>query len=318
MVNRPSTIQPRAYTAAKPGLRPIREKILLAGESLSGKSWAWVQIAQEMFEQDKSRPAAQKRRLFLIDTDDASQKFLTPGEDFAHLYFEAGGPVYPVYAGTFAESAAAVHYVLQQAKRPSDWVVIDVANRWNDQAQEFVAASQNKDLETLWWERAASNQGFGAFNPNQWNSAKRAHDALVMPLIYQCPANVLFLTHISQYVTFREKTPIRSIFDWIGAKPEARDSISKLVDTILFVWGQPVTINEKEGTSFIRRQIAVAKDRGQPYAIITDYDKNFYQKLRDVRAEGHKPENATPEIIALLEQQQAAAAAKEAVDADQS
>ena len=294
-------ISPRTHPPAKPGLRPKREKILLCGESLAGKSWAWVQIAQEMFEQDESRPKAQRRRLFLIDTEDSAQKFLGEDEAFEHLYFENDGNVYPYPSPTFGDSASAVHTVLQQANRPSDWVVIDVVNRWNEQAQQFVAMSQNGDLDNLWWARALEGKGFGAFDTNKWNSAKRAHDALLTPLIYQCPANVLFLTHINQYVAFREKTPIRSIFDWVDAKPEARDSVSKLADTIIFVWGQPVTVNEQTGQTIIHRQLCVAKDRSQPYAILEDYDMNFLTKLREIRAAGKMPENATPEIIAALQ-----------------
>ena len=296
---RTSGISPRSYTPAKPGLRPRREKILLCGESLAGKSWAWAQIAQEMFDHDKDRTPGQRRRLFLIDTDDTAQKFLGPDEPFEHLYFDNGGNIFPVSASTFPESASAIHYVLQQANRPTDWVVVDVVNRWNDQAQEMVATQQNKQLDDLWWQRSLEGAGFGAFNPNQWNAAKRAHDALLQPLIYQCPSNILLLTHIAQYVEFREKSPVRSMFDTIKAKPEARDSVSKLVDTITFVWSEPVKVNDNE--SYMRRRIYVAKDRSQPYNILEDYDKNFLTKMKEIRAIGKMPENATPEIIAAVE-----------------
>jgi hypothetical protein len=291
----PVVIAPESYAPTQPHLLDPRESILLCGDSFAGKSFAWAMIAQRLYDEDAEKPADKRRKVFVIDTDNTTAKFLGPGYEFAHLYYQNGGNVYPFPATNYDESAGAVSYIMKNHKQ-NDWVAVDVVSRWNDQTRQFIGARKGIVVEDARVERGIRGLGFGEFDPNTWNLVNITHDTLLGRLVYSCKANLLLLTHITDYVDTRENREVMVLFDQVGVKPEGRKTIYKLVDTVIFIWSQRFIQrderNRRRSTGhYTRRRLSVVKDRGEPYNISEDYDKFFLDKLQEIRASGVRPEN---------------------------
>ena len=294
-------ISPEAFSPLQPSLPQKRERILLAGDSNTGKSFGWVQIAQTMFEEDADKD--EKRKVIVVDTDGTTPTFLGPGEDFEYLYHANGGNVFPLQAQEFELSVRAVGYIMQQAK-PNDWVAVDLVTRWNDQAQLHVAKEHGISLDDMWMKRAVNEEGFGAFNPGQWNQVKRAHDILLSRLDRNIHSNLLYLSHINEYADYHADRQVKATFDHLKMRPDARPSVYKAVNTVLILWTEVMTSGSGTNKRNIRnRLLHVLKDRGQPYEITEDYDRNFYTKLQEIRATHQQPKNPTPEMIAAARRQ---------------
>jgi hypothetical protein len=281
-------VAPESYPPAQPQLIAPREKMLVCGDSYAGKSYTWAQIAERMFLEDKGKPQAQRRSVFVIDTDLTTPKFLGPGFEFEHLYFGNGGNVYPYPATTYAESASAVAGIMAKQRR-DDWIAVDVVNRWNDQVRETVAHQKGFEREDKAVERLQKQQGFGEFDNSGWTLVGIAHDSLVGRLIFRCEAHLLLLSHLTDYVDIREKRDLMLLFDQVGVKPQARPSVYKAVDTVVVLWARVLVPRNERGARLtterarIQRVIQVIKDRGEPYAIRDEFDKDFYTKLQEIR-----------------------------------
>ena len=290
---------PRSMQTLMPMLGVDRERILICGDSWAGKSFAWLQIAQRMFEEDKERSIAQRRKVFVVDTGNAAVKFLGDGREFDHLYFRNDGNVYPFTANTYKEYGGSVRYILENA-RGTDWVALDTIGQLNEYAQHEVAKIKSAQLADI----RVSKDSFGGFEPSEWNMVKRFHDSIINALDTECKSHLLFLAHIAPYIEFhaKKKPIVLAMFDEVGMKPDARESVYKLADTVLFVWTRTVTV--QSGKNYKKRSIFVLKDRGEPYDIEDIYDMNVIEKLIEIRGKSIRPTNATPEIIAAIKEQE--------------
>ena len=303
---------PESFPQLKPSLGTEREKILLCGDSFSGKSFAWIQLAQKLYEEDKNRPDPQKRRVFVLDTNESATKFLGDGREFAHLYHANGGNVYVFQCTDYEKSAGGIHYIFRMkvSLRASDWIVVDVANDWDDQSQDHIAQIEGARLDDL-----RAQKAFGGFEPQQWNSVKRQHDALINALLKRCKSNLLMLSHIKPIVDhYNRNQVIKALFDDIGMKPQTRDYVYKQLDTVMFVWSRSIKVNNK---NFVRRYMHIRKDRGETFNITEEFGKtpetsNVLTELKRIRAEGHPPENASADIIKVYEAAQERAASEAA------
>lgn len=308
-------------TLARPGyapsLRPARVKMQIAGDSNSGKTFAYLMKAQT--ELVKAREAGvEPPYFFVIDTDDTLPVFLNTGYEFEHLYVENGGNVVPCPAFDWASFASAVRYAQSNAKM-DDWIVVDVINRAYDYAQEFIAQKYNLVLEDEIAERSGlgggKRLGFGAFDADKWQLVTLTFEAVIKPIIQSQKTHSIFVSHITdmQSDAGREKREPMVLFDQLGVKPRGAPKIPGLVNTIVFLWNVRAIQKNERGQRVKAetvRNLTIVKDRGNVVYWSDVYDKDLFAKLDEIRA---KQRGRNTNITAPAEVQASIEAARAAL-----
>jgi hypothetical protein len=270
---------------------------LLAGDSITGKSTAWLEMAQQEF------TAGSGVRFFVLDTEDGLGAYLDEDGPYAHLYFEEeNGNVYPYTTLSWEEIAGSTHDIFaNQRPRRGDWVIIDVADRMYDYAQLIISEQPQLamgNLDDTVVSRGLNKQGFGAFDGGDWNLVSRTHDS-VMNELMATEANIMALVHVTDYVVNREKRTTQVMFDSVGVKPRGRPTLPSIMDTVCVIWSrQHIPMNErgqrqKGAKSYTERMMFVGKDRGKSFQVIDRFDLSFWDKLKEIRAKKLMPENIT-------------------------
>lgn len=264
----------------RPGLNEPREKILLAGDTNSGKSFAWVQIAATSFEREK--PA----RFWIIDTDDTTPKYFAEGRSFQHLYFENGGNCYPFYVPDWQTFARAANHITRESAR-GDWIIVDLASSAYSMAQEFIANLKGLNLDdevvrrmTSWnGERKA---GFGGFDGDTWGLVSRTYEASMRPLVNSAKGcHFIGLAHVTDMQTEakRETREPILLFDQLGMKPTGVGKLTKLVDTAVVLWSaRPMDEKGTRSMPTITRNMTIVKDRDEACHFTRPFS-NFYEDL---------------------------------------
>lgn len=299
-------VNPAAYNPTPPKLRKKRERILLAGDSTVGKSYLLFQMAEAEYQKHKADPDYVMARFFLLDLDDTAPAYLDEDEgDFRHLYFENGGNVYPYYVPEFEAIAGAVQDILvNQKPTRRDWIFLDPADRFYEQTQEVVGRMPeiNVDVAQAAVERAVKRQGFGAFQGEQWNIVSRVHDSILASLTQNTDANLMFITHLTDYVDVREKRQAMVLFDNVGVKPKGRPTLPEVFETVIVMWAVQHIPRDEKGNrmrgvkSYIERFIYIAKDRGRPFGVTYSMGPAFWESLKDARRANLMPSTIeTPE-----------------------
>lgn len=260
------------------GVRAARERIQLVGDSNSGKTYGYMQIAEDHPES----------RFFVIDTDDTMSSFLNPGFEFPHLSFENGGNVYPVFAGDWDQFAAAVRLILSQAK-DGDWVIVDTIGRVYDYAQMKIARARGLNVDDMTIQRGLAKKGFGAFDGDTWSLVTRTFEAGVQQLLFRAGLNLIFVSHVTDMQSDREKRTVLTQFDQLGIKPRGAPRIPTMVDTIIFLWlVRKITKDGETGkrvSARTARMMTIVKDRGKVSYAEEPYGDNFYEQLKQIRSE---------------------------------
>ncbi len=260
-------------------------------------------MAQRAYEEAQAT-GKDSPRFFVFDLDDTLGAYLDEdsGGEFAHLYVENGGNIYPYPAMTWAEIGGAVRVVENLAQR-GDWIVWDTISRLYDRAQQQFAASMGTTVEDLIAAKidkmGINRAGFGAFEPSEWNAIGRMHDAFFDHLITQTRANILALAHVREQVEKRAKREGKFLYDSFGLEPVTAPRVSKVMETSILLYSWLVVRKDERGgrvgSSIARREMAIAKDRGKAYGVRVPYDTDLYETLKEIRKTGQRPRNATDE-----------------------
>jgi hypothetical protein len=287
--------------AISPGLNAPKERILLAGDTNSGKSYAYMQIARRIQPQGK--------RMWIIDTDDTAPMFLAPGYEFEDLYYENGGNVYPFYAGDWPTIVKAANYIIKHSEN-GDWVVIDLASTAYALAQQYIAELKGLNLNDEVANRLGvlpgqKKMGFGAFDADTWALVTRTYEATMRPLVNSPKLNFIGLAHVTEMMTKagRESREPILLFDQLGLKPTGVGKLVRMVNTCVVLWSvRPLDAN-KESSPKISRLMTVVKDRGEA-CYYTEPFTEFYEDLKRYRKEVAKTVNVTDreEAAQMLEQ----------------
>ena len=256
----------------RPGLNAPREKILLAGDTNSGKSFAYVQEAERCFIKEADLEPEKRTKFYMIDTDDTAPKYFAEGRSYAHLYFENGGNVYPFYVDSWPTFARAANYITREAKR-GDWIIVDLASSAYAMAQEFIANLKGLNLDDevvkrmSAWSPGARKQGFGAFDGDTWGLVSRTYEASMRPLVNNSRgAHFVGLAHVTDMQTEakRETREPILLFDQLGMKPSGVGKLTKLVDTAIVLWSaRPMNEDGKSSSPVIVRNMTLVKDRDE-------------------------------------------------------
>lgn len=279
-----------------PSLNAARERMLLAGDTNSGKTFAYYQIAQDHFERETGVT------FWVIDTDDTSPTFMAPGFSFEHLYFENGGNIKPFYAPDWQTIARIGNHIIQNIK-PGDYIICDLASSAYSYAQEFVANLKGLNIDDEMVRRmgvvpGTRRLGFGAFDGDTWGLVSRTFEATMRPLINSPKANFIGLAHVTDMQTSagRETREPILLFDQLGMKPSGVGKMVKMVNTCVVLWSvRP--LNERKESGEIVRYMTVVKDRDQACHYTRPYS-TFLPDLQKFRATVSKTRNVTDEATA--------------------
>lgn len=281
----------------QPRLRPAREKIMIMGDTVSGKSYAYMRLARQKFEEwqelIKEYPDAPMPRFFVLDTDDTMPTFLNEGDEFEDLYHKNGGNVFPYPATSWAESRQAYASITRAMKPNSnDWLVIDVGNRLYTQAQDVVAHQFGIDVTDATIERLKNRQGFGAFNTDQWQMITRAFNSIVEHAIMELPCNVIYVSHITEVQDIRQRPEKREtllVFDELGFKPANAPRVPGMMNTVVVLWAVRRIIRDEDKVSKPKigaetiRHVTMVKDRGKDAFGDFIYDRDLFKQLPIIR-----------------------------------
>lgn len=284
-----------------PRLNQPRERILLAGDTNSGKTYAYFAIAQDHFERETGA------KFWLIDTDDTAPTYLADGYSFSHLYFENGGNVYPFFAPDWQTVARAGNTIISQATA-GDWIIVDLASSAYAYAQEMIANLKGLNLDDEVVRRmgvtpGTRRLGFGAFDGDTWGLVTRTYEATMRPLINNPRTNFIGLSHVTDMQTTagRETREPILLFDQLGMKPSGIGKLAKMVNTIAVLWSvRPLDQEKRSGE--IARKMTVVKDRDQACHYTQTFTA-FYPDLINFRKTVTKTRNITdPDEVEALTQ----------------
>jgi AAA domain len=277
-------------------LRDKRERIQIVGDSNAGKTFAWLtEMARRMalaLEANERIPQA-----FVLDTDDTMPAMLEEGADFHGLYVEDGGNVHVFPCDTWGDIVGSLQ-TIKKVLLPGDFIVFDVVNQAYDLAVAEVAKSYGIDVASETFRRIQSKEGFGAFPAEIWNAVTVIFDGAIR----QCTnsvAHVIFVQHLTDYVDQRSTREITLMFDQIGVKPQGAKKISRIANTVVFLWTIRAIQKDERGrrpkdrpTSIVRK-MTIVKDRGKLTFADEVYDKLFFEKLEEVRSRAVTTVNIT-------------------------
>lgn len=269
-------------------LRDARERIQIIGDSNAGKSYAYMRKAMHDHAQKSTA------RWFVIDTDDTMPPMLQEGGEFEGLFEGDGGNVYVYPCDSWGDIVGSLHTIMRTAHK-GDWIVFDVVNQAYDLCVAVVAASYGLDVQAETFRRIQSREGFGAFPAEIWQAVSVLFDGAIRQ-VTASPANVIFVQHLTDYVEQRSTREVTLMFDQIGVKPQGAKKISKISNTVVFLWTVRKILkdnNKKRIGSEIVRKLTIVKDRGKLTFADVPYDKDFFDKLAEVRASGIASKNIT-------------------------
>jgi hypothetical protein len=279
---------------------------MIAGDSVSGKSYAVARKARAAFEYAQQTDTTPPK-FFWHDTDDTLPTFLNPGDEFEDLLYSNGGNIYPYPAFNWDDAAAAYKAIHAQATG-NDWIVIDVLNRLYDWAQLKVAQLYHIDIDDTFAQRALSKQGFGAFNADQWQLVVRIFESIINPAVFATHANLVVLSHLtemSQTTQRPERRELMLLFDALGFKPRGAPKVPSMMDTVMILWAVrrvPRDENNRRiGSGETVRNITLLKDRGRDAREDLIYDRDAIDALFAFRKTKHESHNVTdPKLAAEI------------------
>jgi len=230
-----------------------REKILLAGDNSTSKTFSLVSLAIRYPD----------RRVVIFDPDDGCGKILGELgiEDLPNL------TIVPVRADW--KGLMDAYKMVKEQLKPEDWLCLDMLGRFWDLAQLYYSEQVfGKDpidhLLTL--KRQAQSVSFGGFDGLQdWSLIKRLHNEKIMDdAVLWSDFNIMATTSVGQYLPV-EKVPKAGVQGLLasqfGIKLEGEKHNIYRFDTIAVLY------RKKDGTFWFR----LAKDRGR----LVDLDQEF-------------------------------------------
>jgi hypothetical protein len=251
----------------RPPSEHYRERILTVGGWGSGKTYAWMKIA------DWHQKTGSTGRFWVLDTDDTTGRFL--GTEFSHLT-----NVHPEVVWDWADYGKAMEK-FHANFQPGDWLVIDMLSKAWDSVQEgFVDLTFDKGIDDYFIEARktmkSSDKNLSAFDGwKDWSVINRMYGTFVNQILrwkghtYACtPADAVNRA-------LDEKDTV-SLFGKHGIKPRGQKHTGHQFHSVLWL------NQEKQGW-----KLTSLKDRGRPQLQGEDVTDFFVTYL--MRCAGWKP-----------------------------
>jgi energy-coupling factor transporter ATP-binding protein EcfA2 len=229
-----------------------RERILVYGESGSGKSSTWVSIAQYI---EKTKG---KARVFLQDTDRAYEAVEEAVERVVTCY--------DAELDRFGEWKGQI----QKWRRESgqdDWLVVDMIDKaWaGAQTQFWNIQSGGSSLGEIYL-KGHDNAGFlsGDYGSN-WGVINKLYDDWMQQVV-AWPGHVLACTPADQVFTDKQNNPIqKGDMEWVKwrFKPAGQKRLKHAFHTVLLAQEQPTTRGPQWSLTTIKERGPVGGQRRQ-------------------------------------------------------
>jgi len=283
-------ISPQSTTGSVASkLRPKKERIVVGGDVYVGKSYFYMRMAHIEWQRGQDEPDYDPKKFYILDLDDTTSTFMSEDEEFEHLYHENGGNVYPFPAFEWSETAKAYRQIIDLTEQ-GDWVVIDTIGRLYEQAQAKTAKDLGINIDDVAYERTKNQQGFGAFDGNQWNLVGRVLGTILNHAVYQGKAHLMLTAHLRDVVEMRAKRENLTMYQQIGFEPIGPPRMHGMVRSFVFLWANRLVKKDKGRivSSRIARHITVTKDRGSQIFEDREYTTDGWETLRAIRKDSTK------------------------------
>jgi hypothetical protein len=201
------------------------ERILLMGEWSTGKSRAWLKVAEWI---KKTNAPSQ---IFACDTDTAWER-MGWGLDWPHVHVRD--------CENYDQIKGAVEEARKKANsQRNDWLVVDMADKMWDYAQAgFSTKAFGVDITSWLLEVRAKGENPGGDYGINWNTINRLY-ADVMNNIIRFPGHVLLVTPAEQVMQPNrdgkggDDPNVRAMFGKLGVKPRGQKALPFQVHTVI-------------------------------------------------------------------------------------
>lgn len=203
-----------------------KERILLMGPPGTGKSTAWLKIAQ--MHQTTGNPA----QFWVGDTDMAVDRMLDteyPTLSNIHLY-----PLYdwPDYMMFLAEA--------RKHAGPDDWVVVDLLDpAWEAVQSYYIQQVFGEDTDSFFLEHRKNmkdNDRSGALDGwKDWGVINKLYKGFANKLAFSLNCHILCTTKVDKVNTATDSKENRVLFDAFGVKPKGQKETAHAYHTVLLM-----------------------------------------------------------------------------------
>lgn len=261
-----------------PSVRQPLERILLAGDSYSGKSFAYFSLADHL-RNEALKNEQRVPNFYIIDTNDTAPKMIGPGGEFEHLNFEDGGNVFPYPVFGWEDYIGSMRDIRDRLQM-GDWIVVDLGSDLYKLIQQFLAKSQGKVLSDEVFNKQKGK--IAGFESSDWNIITSTFEPEINAILNNRLANSIIVTHLADMIDVpgRNRRETMLFFDHVGIKPSGPQMFYQKPDTVIFLYA----IRPKTGdTRSTYRQMQILKDRGLPQGERMLYDRLFFVQLQEYR-----------------------------------
>jgi hypothetical protein len=254
-----------------------KETIMLYGKAKVGKTMACCSLIDEAI---KANPNV---TIHYICTDNGLEQTLEyyfgeRTDEIKAKYLK----LYKVYEFRkdanvpFFTQVAAMLFEIRKRLKPTDWIIMDLADKFWGWAQDtWIEQSAVQNVTTTYIADAAKDlKKFMEFNKSQWQFVKRLDNIATFDIVDNAPCNLLYVfgekpLEFGEDLTKRKEaaeTRIASdIFDLVGCKPAGQGMLPYSFSTIVYLCG----LKDKK--------FVVLGDRGHPLDYLEKpFGRNWY------------------------------------------
>jgi hypothetical protein len=206
----------------------LRERILAYGAEKTGKTSAWLSIAQ------LSQTTGSDSHFYVIDSDCTTDKYLYD----PHSPFKGLTNVTVEKAFRWPTYVSAMNKFLDTA-RPEDWIVLDMATgAWQAVQSHYYDNAYGKTIEEVLLERKKATAGGEDDDAGMkdYQTINPIYFSFILPWSVETPAHI-FACAAEKSTGYREKKQVSTMFGKTspaeGAKPDAQNKLGYQVDTVL-------------------------------------------------------------------------------------
>lgn len=203
----------------RPPVPTRRERILAMGSFGTGKTTAWLTIAQW------AHVTGSDAQFYVIDTDAAVAHMIEshPARERIHVH----------HAFEWTEYEEGIERYLP-ALRPQDWLVVDfVGTAWEAVQDWYVAQIYKTSIDDFFVEaRQSAKSGNPLDGWKDWSVINRVYKSWINRVIFRNPAQV-FLTAQAEGVRDTDDRSVKQIYGKVGMRPRGQKALGHQVHSIL-------------------------------------------------------------------------------------